>query len=203
MEIKREQLIQTGFFTNEQADQWLAPLNNTFKEFEINTPERIAMFIAQVAHESSFTHLVENLNYSAQRLLQVFPSHFYGGIGQAEACVKGGLQAIAEAIYGGRMGNPKGEAHKYIGRGLIQLTGYENYKKFSEAIGDASVMTNPDQLSHPELACKSAGWFFKTHGINELADHQDIIGATKRINGGTNGLDQRKAFFNKCLGVFK
>jgi putative chitinase len=202
MKITSQQLVQTGLLNQADADKWVDSLNATFEEFEINTPNRVSMFIAQVAHESGFKSLTENLNYSAQRLCQVFPSRFHGGLAQAEACVKGGRESIAEAIYGGRMGNPAGQAHNFIGRGLIQLTGFENYKKFSDAIRDPSVMTNPEQLALPDHASKSAGWFFKTHGLNELSDHQDIIGATKRINGGTNGLDDRTAKYKKCLSVF-
>jgi putative chitinase len=159
------------------------------------------MFIAQVAHESGFKSLTENLNYSAQRLCQVFPSRF-PSLAKAQEVCAGGVNSIADSIYGGRMGNPAGQAHLYIGRGLIQLTGFENYKKFSDAISDPSVMTNPEQLAQPELASKSAGWFFKTHGLNEFSDQQDILGATRRINGGTNGLDDRTAKYKKCLSVF-
>ena len=202
MKITAEQLVRTGLLNQADAEKWIDALNATFEEFEINTPHRVSMFIAQVAHESSFKSLVENLNYSASRLCQVFPSHFHGGLAEAEACVKGGLESIAEAIYGGRMSNPQGKAHLYIGRGLIQLTGFENYKKFGDAIKDPSVLTNPEQLAHPALACKSAGWFFKTHKINELADSGDIEGATKKINGGLLGLIHRKENFLKCLEVF-
>ena len=183
--------------------KWLQPLNDTFAKFEINTPKRMASFIGQCMHESgNFKVMEENLNYSAVRLTQVFPNRFT--LAKALDCVAKGKQAIAEAMYGNRadLGNTKvGDGGKFFGRGIIQLTGRANYTSFATAIGKPEVIEKPELVATPEYACLSAGWFWSTKKLNSLADSDDHITMTRRINGGTLGLQDRMNNINKILLV--
>ena len=198
MMITSEQLTQLGIDT-----KWLEPLNETFTKFEINTPARMASFIGQCKHESgNFSHLEENLNYSAVRLNQVFPNRFT--LAKAQDCVAKGKAAIAEGMYGKRadLGNTKeGDGGLFFGRGLIQLTGRANYTSFATAIGKPEIIENPSLVATPEYACLSAGWFWSTRKLNDLADKGDYDTMTRRINGGTLGLVERKANISKALTV--
>jgi len=192
--------------TNEQLDKlgldhkWLEPLNETFAKYEINTPKRQACFIGQCMHESGgFKILQENLNYSAKGLMSTWPSRFP----DMETALKyeRNPEKIASKVYAGRMGNntPE-EAGMYIGRGLVQLTGKENYANCGLGIG-VDLLGHPDWLATPKYAALSAGWYWHKKSINVLADSMDIETMTKRINGGTIGLDDRKAKINMCLNV--
>ena len=196
--INSEQLTQLGIDT-----KWLEPLNETFTKFDINTPARMASFIGQCKHESgNFSHLEENLNYSAVRLNQVFPNRFT--LAKAQDCVAKGKQAIAEGMYGKRadLGNTKdGDGGLFFGRGLIQLTGRANYTSFATAIGKPEIIENPSLVATPEYACLSAGWFWSTRKLNDLADKGEYDLMTKRINGGTLGLAERKANIQKALQI--
>ena len=192
--------------TNEQLQQlgidpkWLQPLEDTFEKYEINTPERQASFIGQCAHESgNFKVLQENLNYSAEGLMKTWPSRFP----TREIADQYARQPakIAGKVYNGRLGNVnEEEAAKYLGRGLIQLTGKENYENCGSGIG-VDLLDNPDLLTTPEYASLSAGWFWNKKSLNALADSGDIDTMTKRINGGLIGLDDRKAKIAKALSV--
>lgn len=181
------------------ADKWADAIQATCDKFEINTPERQAGFIAQLAHESGmFKFVKENLNYSDKALLAVFPKYFNAENVQAYARQP---EKIANRVYGNRMGNgdeASGDGFKYCGRGLIQLTGKDNYKRFSDAVG-VDFVSNPELVEQPEYACLSAGWFWSVNGLNKLADAKDILGMTKRINGGTIGLDHRTELYNKLI----
>lgn len=179
------------------ADRWLDPLNGALAAWDINTPDRAAMFLAQCAHESGgFRRLVENLNYTAAQLLRTWPNRF-----TAEDAAAMALQPekIAERAYGGRMGNAAeggGDGYRFRGRGIIQLTGRENYRLAGQALGiDAT--GNPDQLAEPAVAAQAAGWYWRTNGCNELADAGDYAGITRRINGGMNGWDDRVRWLAK------
>jgi putative chitinase len=198
MMITSEQLTKLGIDT-----KWLEPLNETFAKFEINTPARMASFIGQCKHESgNFSHLEENLNYSAVRLNQVFPNRFT--LAKAQDCVAKGKQAIAEGMYGHRadLGNTKdGDGGLFFGRGLIQLTGRANYTSFANAIKNDEIVNNPSLVATPEFACLSAGWFWSTRKLNDLADKADYDTMTKRINGGTLGLAERKVNIQKALQI--
>jgi putative chitinase len=180
--------------------KWLEPLEETFAKYEINTPQRQACFIGQCAHESgNFKILQENLNYSAEGLMKTWPSRFP----TKEIADQYARQPakIAGKVYNGRLGNSsEEEAAKYLGRGLIQLTGKENYANCGSGLG-VDLLGNPDWLSDPKYATLSAGWFWNKKGLNSLADAQDIETMTKRINGGTIGLDDRKAKIAKALSV--
>jgi len=165
-------------------------------KFQITTPERAAHFLGQAAHESTgFTRTTENLNYSAVRLLQIFPKYFDGG--NAEEYARN-PQRIASRVYANRMGNgdeASGDGWKYRGRGYIQLTGHDNYYAFDQIVTD-DVLKDPGLVAtrYPLL---SAGWFWNSRGLNGLADQGIGAGVirevTKKVNGGTHGLDDRIA----------
>jgi putative chitinase len=180
--------------------KWLEPLNETFEKYEINTPKRQACFIGQCMHESGgFKTLQENLNYSAPALMRTWPSRF-PDLDTADKYAHN-PQMIASKVYAGRMGNTTPEeAGAYIGRGLIQLTGKENYANCGLGLG-VDLLGNPDWLATPKYAALSAGWYWRKRNLNELADNMDIETMTKRINGGTIGLDDRKAKINMCLNA--
>jgi putative chitinase len=180
--------------------KWLAPLEATFVKYDISTPKRQAAFIGQCAHESgNFKTLQENLNYSAEGLMKTWPSRFP----TKEVADQYARQPakIAGKVYNGRLGNTsEEEAAQYLGRGLIQLTGKENYANCGTALG-IDLVGNPDLLVEPQYATLSAGWFWNKKGLNSLADASDIETMTKRINGGLIGLDDRKAKIAKALSV--
>jgi putative chitinase len=172
--------------------KWLEPLLETFEKYDISTPKRQAYFIGQCMHESGgFKQLKENLNYSAKGLMATWPSRF-PDMDTAEKYERN-PEKIANKVYSGRMGNTEdGDGAKYIGRGLIQLTGKENYANCGNAIG-VDLVANPDLLATPKYAALSAGWFWNRKGLNALADADDIDTITKRINGGLIGIADRKA----------
>jgi putative chitinase len=180
--------------------KWLAPLEETFAKYDISTPARQACFIGQCAHESgNFKTLQENLNYSAEGLMKTWPSRFP----TKEMADQYARQPakIAGKVYNGRLGNTsEEEASKYLGRGLIQLTGKENYANCGLGIG-VDFLADPTLLLDARYAALSAGWFWRKRGLNDLADSGDIDTMTKRINGGLIGLDDRKAKIAKALSV--
>jgi len=180
--------------------KWLAPLKETFAKYDISTPIRQASFIGQCAHESgNFKTLQENLNYSAEGLMKTWSSRFP----TKEIADQYARQPakIAGKVYNGRLGNTsEEEASKYLGRGLIQLTGRENYANCGSGIG-VDLLADPTLLLDPRYACLSAGWFWNKKGLNSLADASDIETMTKRINGGLIGLDDRKAKIAKAFSV--
>jgi putative chitinase len=180
--------------------KWLGPLEETFAKYDISTPKRQAAFIGQCQHESAnFTKLEENLNYSAEGLMKTWPSRF-PTLEYAAQYAKNPAK-IAGKVYNGRLGNTsEEEAAKYLGRGLIQLTGKENYVRCGTSI-NVDLVNNPDYLLDPKYAALSAGWFYNRKGLNELADIGDIETMTKRINGGLIGLDDRKIKIAKALSV--
>ena len=183
--------------------EWYQALINNLPQYEINTPERVAGFIAQCAHESGgFKRLKENLNYKWESLRKVFPKYFPTDELAQEYAHK--QDRIANRVYGSRMGNgdeSSGDGFRYCGRGLIQLTGRNNYTKFAESIGMA-VEEVPALLETFDGAVESACWFWKTNNLNQYADSGDILTMTKRINGGTIGLEDRIKHYNHALEVF-
>ena len=180
--------------------KWDIPLNQAFVKYDINNARRQAAFIGQCAHESgNFKTLQENLNYSAEGLMKTWPSRFP----TKEIADQYARQPakIAGKVYNGRLGNTsEEEAAKYLGRGLIQLTGKENYANCGSGI-DVDLLADPALLLDPRYAALSAGWFWNKKGLNALADSGDIDTMTKRINGGLIGLDDRKAKIAKALSV--
>ena len=163
--------------------KWLAPLEETFAKYDISTPVRQACFMGQCAHESgNFKTLQENLNYSAEGLMKTWPSRFATKEIADQYARK--PEKIAGKVYNGRLGNTsEAEAAKYLGRGLIQLTGKENYDHCGLGI-DIDLLADPALLLDPRYAALSAGWFWNKKGLNALADASDIETMTKRINGG-------------------
>ena len=195
--ITKEQLAKIGI-----DEKWLEPLNETFAKYDINTPKRMAAFLGQCSHESNnFKSLEENLNYSAVRITQVWPRIL---LAKAQDAVTKGKAAIAELIYGNRtqLGNTQeGDGGKFFGRGVIQLTGRANYTAFANAVGMPEIIENPSLVATPKYACLSAGWFWDTRKLNLYADAGDYTTLTKRINGGTLGLDDRIVKIKKILAI--
>ena len=158
-------------------------------EYEINTPLRRAHFWSQLAHESGLRPIQENLNYSVYGLLSVFPKYFTH-VNVMEYANK--PEKIANKVYGGRMGNTEpSDGWKYRGRGYIQMTGKDTYKRLSDAVG-VDYVSDPDKLLNDPDAIVAALWFWKDRKINKLADIDDVVGVTKKINGGLIGLADRK-----------
>jgi putative chitinase len=181
-------------------------LDIIFDKYEINTILRISHFLAQCAHESgNFSVKQENLNYSAKRLQEVFGRYFTT---HAKALLYERKPVkIASLVYGNRMGNGNEqslEGYKYKGRGYIQLTGKNNYLLFDKSLNesglDIDIIGNPDLVAttYPLI---SAAWFFNKNNLNEIADlggtKEIITRVTKKVNGGTHGLDSRISYFNK------
>jgi putative chitinase len=187
-----------------QIDQWHEPICQILPEFEINTPPRLAAWLAQMGHESGdLRELQENLNYSAKGLRGVFPKYF--PTDEMALHYERKPQMIASRVYGGRMGNgpeETGEGFMYHGRGLIQITGKDNYGNCSMALfGDTRLIDDPDLLCQQDAAIRSACWFWNSRGLNTFADQGDILTITKRINGGTIGLDDRTNRYHRALHV--
>lgn len=198
------QHIRAAGVEKDTATSWVSWLQGTCKAYQINTPMRIAMFLAQIAHESAgLTRLVENLNYSAEGLMRTWPTRFPTlDVAQQYAREP---EKIANRVYANRMGNgdeASGDGWKYRGRGLIQITGKSNYKEFADAIGEDYV-ADPDLLRQPVNAALSAGWFWAERSINRVADTGSVEAVTKIINGGTHGLADRQRRFADCLASFK
>jgi putative chitinase len=183
---------------------WADAMNNVFPTYDINTPERVAAFIAQCGHESGgWTVFEENLFYSAQGLMKVFPKYFPTA-DLANAYAKQ-PEKIANRIYGGRMGNgpeATGDGYKYRGRGPIQLTGKDNYRAFAKEMFDdwENLFENPDWVTADrDFALMSAIWFWNKNKLNVQADNGDIKLMTKKINGGYIGLEDRIKHYNEAM----
>lgn len=174
MELSREQLLSIMPNASKVADKFLPHLVATMDRWQINTNDRAAAFLAQLAHESGELRYVEELASGKE--------------------------------YDGRkdLGNDNLDGHEdgvfFKGRGLIQITGRNNYRDCSMALfEDFRLLETPTILDEPEWACQSAGWFWSAHGLNELADKADFERITRRINGGLNGLDQRVAYWRRAI----
>lgn len=174
-------------------------LTEQFEKYEINTVNRAAGFLAQCGHESAgFTVLKENLNYSAEGLNKIFKKYF-PTVDSAKAYHRQ-PEKIANKVYGGRMGNgpeSSGDGYKFCGRGAIQLTGRDNYTKFANSVG-LTVDEAVADLETLDGAIESACWFWKTNGLNAICDSDDIVKMTKRINGGTIGLEDRTKHYKEA-----
>jgi putative chitinase len=194
-----EELLKQVLPRNKAPNDLLVVLLNLLDRYEINTTNRIAGFLAQCGHESAdFTALKENLNYGAAGLRATFPKYFPDDA-TAQAYERQ-PEKIANRIYASRMGNGAeitGDGYKYRGRGAIQLTGHDNYSQFATSIGKTLPET-VEYLETLEGAVESACWFWKSRGLNATCDADDITAMTKKINGGTIGLDDRKAKYSKA-----
>lgn len=217
-DLKQSSILEsTGFsITTEQlkkiiptlpdskCKEYLPCLLQTMNEFAIDTPLRVAAFIAQAAHESAgYSAFLENLNYSAQVLLKTWPNRFTQESANAYARQQ---EKIANKVYSNRLGNgdeASGDGWRYRGRGIIQITGCSNYKACGVGL-NLNLVTSPELLEQPLNSFRSAGWYWKSRNCNSFADSGDFIGLTKAINGGLNGLDDRKAYYaltKSVLGI--
>ena len=181
---------------------WVDALNETFQRFDISTPVRQASFIGQCGHEcANFKVLEENLNYRAETLMKLWKSRF-PTIEIANEYARN-PKKIANKVYASRMGNrdeASGDGYRFRGSGCIQLTGHANYFHAGQACGEDFVM-QPDLVATPKYAAMTAGWFWNTHKLNQFADRQDFTLMTKKINGGTIGLDDRIKHINHALDI--
>ena len=208
IDISKLKILVSSKFPRVQNSEYFERVLSTLPEQGFNTVNRLAMFLAQCAHESAnFTVLKENLNYSAQALLRVFPKYFSSATVNSYAR---NPEKIANKVYAGRMGNNQvGDGWKYRGRGYIQLTGKNNYKAFSEYLKSINrtdildPLENPDELSKTLGAMQSAVWFWNMHNLNTYADADNITGCTKVINGGYNGLKERTSLYTSLKAQIK
>lgn len=174
-------------------------------EYGVTTPYSVQYFLSNGAHESAgFTRFEENLNYSAERLVQVFPKYFTAA--QANNYARIPIN-IANRVYANRMGNgpeSSGDGWKYRGRGIFMNTGKDNYRQLSQHFySDNSLLDHPDDISKPVLAVRAALHFWKTRGLTALADARNFKGVVQAINGGLNGLGDRSEWLAKAQGIFR
>jgi len=195
---------------------YLDPLNNNFDRYDMTTPNRIAMFLAQTGVESGgyvSTRITENLNYKVSALTALFPNRITAAqaaqYGRNDATgQKANQEAIANIIYGGSWGaknlgnTQQGDGWKFRGRGIIQITGRGNYQKFADSC-HRTIDQAVSYLETPEGAVAAAFWFWQNRQLNSYADAEDVIGCTKRVNGGTMGLQERTNLFNKALTLIQ
>lgn len=200
--------------TEENREKFNNALRGAMMRYNINTPNRCRAFLAQIGHESGqLSAVVENLNYSAKALRSVFGKYFKTDAEAEQYARK--PEAIANVVYANRMGNgdtESGDGWKYRGRGLIQLTGKNNYDKATNEMYalpmGVDFVDEPDLLATPEYAAQSAAWFWEAHGLNALSDQLGGVDdtevfkqITKRINGGYNGLEERTALYERAKTV--
>jgi putative chitinase len=212
------QHLRAAGVSQELAERWLPHVQGALARFGINTPMQVAAWIAQCAHESAgFKTLTENLNYSADTMAVVWPGRFAVlGPDKKPVKVKGKNQpnkfalalhrqpeAIANTVYANRMANgniESGDGWRYRGRGLKQLTGKDNYTRCGQALG-LDLVNNPDLLLTPEGASLSAAWFWNVNKCGPIADSGDFVALTKKINGGTIGLEDRTKRYKAVLAA--
>ena len=202
--LTAEQLRQAmPGLSQERADQLVPLLNNAMNEFNINTPERRNMFLAQIGHETGdLGRLTENLNYSREGLMATFPRHFNE---ETAADYARQPERIANHVYADRMGNgdeASGDGWRYRGRGAIQITGRDNYEAAGAALG-LDLVNHPELLEQPENAARASAWWWQNHGLNERVDANpnDVEAVTRVINGGTTGLQDRQNRFDRINRV--
>jgi putative chitinase len=211
-----QQLLVAGV---KDIPKWLPAIQVVCEHYAIDTPQRIAGFLSQTAHESAgFTALTENLNYSADTMAVVWPNRFAEKGADGKYVKENGKnkpnkfalalhrkpEMIANVVYSNRMGNgsiESGDGWKYRGRGLKQLTGKDNYTRCGNAL-NTDFVSEPDLLLEPQYAALSAGWFWTANKCSDFADIGDVEGLTKRINGGLIGLADRKARYERVLSTF-
>jgi putative chitinase len=189
---------------NPYIDHWYEALCEILPDYDIDTTERVAAFLAQCAHESGgFKAIKENLNYRPPTLLKLFKKYFDDATAAHYCSLPNKQEAIANRIYANRMGNgpeESGDGYRYCGRGLIQLTGKDNYSRYAQSL-EISVEEASEHLTTFEGCVQSAAWFWEANNLNQWADKGDILTLTKRINGGTIGLEDRIKHYNHALHV--
>jgi len=189
---------------NKNSHEWFLAVYPILDQWQINNKNRVAAWLAQTGHESgNFKYLVENLNYSAKRLTEVWP-RLFPTIEIANQYAEN-PEKLANYVYANRNGNgntESGDGYKYRGRGIIQLTGKANYRDCSIGIfGDDTLLINPDKLIEYNTAVQSACWFWNNKNLNQYADDGDMETITIRINGGTNGLNDRLDRYFAALSI--
>ncbi|WP_397453724.1 glycoside hydrolase family 19 protein [Pseudomonas lurida] len=213
MPLTQQQLLKILPNAGLQAGVFVPVLNTAMGKYGIVTPKRIAAFIAQIGHESGhLTRLVESLNYRADRITALGNAASAGSRWRSlvprAAELAGSSVRMGNAVYGGRMGNgpeASGEGYLYRGRGLIQVTGKDNYRACGEALG-IDLISHPEQLEQPQYAALSAAWYWSVNGLNTLADAGDIQNIGSLINTGSkgrvpNGAADRLALYQTALKV--
>lgn len=202
--IELSQLIEAGV-TPTLARVFAEPLSSACERFAINTPRRVAMFVAQAAHESAgFARLEESLTYSTpMRIVQMWPERFTG-LADAARYVRQPKE-LANHVYANRLGNgdePSGDGWRYRGRGLFQLTGRGNYQDAGEAL-DQPYVDSPELVTLPLHAALTAAWYWASNNCNDPADLGDVRAVTRIINGpGLVGLDERREAYGVALAAF-
>lgn len=202
-----KQFQQAAGLNDALANKWYQPVVSAMAKYGINTPLRMAHFIAQTGHESSgFATVEESLNYKSSALTAKFPKRItpadaerYGRTDSHPA----DQRMIGSIIYANRNGNgdvKSGDGYKYRGRGLIQITGRGNYSALVNQLR-VDIVNNPEKLTEPNLAAESAAAWWKNNGLNEVADSDDVDRITRIINGGTNGMEDRKSRLLKAKGI--
>jgi predicted chitinase len=199
--LNTEHLVAMGA-TRENAEKHIDSMRLLMPQHGIDTPKRVHHFLAQIFHESGNLRVTrENMNYSAARLLQIFPRYFT----RAEALAfQGQPERIANRVYAGRNGNgpeTSGDGWRFRGRGLIQLTGKRNYYNFAQWVRE-DVIAHPERVAGP-LAVDVAVWYWIANGLNELADQDDIRLVTQRINGGQHGIEDRRRLLTRAREVVR
>lgn len=199
----QERLEKALYITDTTAStNWFNSFIDSLPEDMIESPNRIAGFLAQTSHESGkYKFLVENLNYSDKGLLKTFPKYFNESNVMEYARKP---EAIANRVYANRMGNgdeASGDGWKYCGRGLIQLTGKNNYQAFADS-EQMDIEELPNYLTTYVGAVRSALWFWNKNNLNVTADAGDLVMMTKKINGGTHGLAERTAEYKRILEIY-
>ena len=208
MPVSVDQLVQIFPGAATRVAEFVSALNAAMQAWHIDSPARMAAFIAQTGYESAhFNHLVEGLNFDATRLAAIWPNRFADASGKPNALAQqlgGHPEAIANSVYANRLGNgppESGDGWRFRGRGLIQLTGRSNYRQAGIAL-NLDLESTPELLEQPHYACLSAAWFWAAHGLSELADVGDFKAITLHINGGLNGYDGRAALWAATQRVF-
>lgn len=218
MKPEIEQLTAAGI-KRDVAERWLPHIQSALEQFNITTELQVAGFLAQCAHESGgFTRLEESLNYASDRLAVIWPNRFaeMGSDKKPKKNEKGfnipnkfalalhrKPELIANVVYSSRMGNgpvESGDGWKFRGRGLKQLTGRDNYTRCKAAI-KYDIVENPDLLLEPRWAALSAGWFWEANKCSQIIDTGDFVALTRKINGGTIGLEDRTKRYRAVLAT--
>lgn len=202
--ITADQLVAAFEIRADVANRYVQDLNDAMWEFNIETKQQKAMFLAQCCHESGhFRAVRENLNYSAAGLNKIFPKYFIRAGRDANEYHRQ-PEKIANVVYSNRMGNgdeASGDGWRFCGRGLIQLTGKHNYVRCATDL-EVDLVENPQYLETPEGASRSAAWFWWNTDLNNYADKGDIRGCTRRINGGYIGLADRTELYQSAMEIF-
>lgn len=198
-----EDILKNILKGNQDVHAWYDSCLELFPEYLINTKLRVAHFFAQTCHESNnFMILEECLKYSSEGLMKTFPKYF-PNVTIANQYARD-EKKIANRVYANRMGNgdeKSGDGYTFRGRGLIQVTGKSNYQQYARDTGQ-SLENAVDHLCHPHGGLESACWYWHTRGLNSLADSNNILSITRKINGGTIGLEDRTSKYNKYIKLF-